>query len=142
MVIKPTALTYGSLDGLLGREVKRPTSDIPKMEQNVEPQGSKARGILGRAAFGVDWQEVMSNWDAESELEYVGILDMCSGLPLALEIAGSGVYADYEDIQDGEGRKDPSFAVKNYWEGVKMSSLKYLRGANRDYHRDGLKLLG
>ena len=77
MVTKPCA----SLNDLLVREVKRPRIDTYKMEQNVrpptyvfkphsgiltfgssspesfecfEPQWSKAREILGRAAFGDD----------------------------------------------------------------------------------------
>ena len=62
---------------------------------------------------------------------------MCAGLPLALGIAGSGVHADYEDSGDTEGRKDASLAVKEYWKGLKKGSLKYLRGANIDYHRKG-----
>ena len=75
----------------------------------IEAQGSKAREILGRAAFGGDWHQITSNWNAESE--YVGILSVYAGLPLALGIAGRGLYAHYEDSRDGERRKDASFAV-------------------------------
>ena len=78
-----------------------------------------------------------SNWNAE--LEYVGILGVCAGLPLALGIAGSGVNVDYEDTKDEQARKNASFGVKNYWVGLKEGSAKILRGANSDYHRDGLK---
>ena len=55
----------------------------------AEPQGPIAREIPGTAAFGVDWQQIMPGWEAESE--YVQILTVCAGLPLALGIAGSGV---------------------------------------------------
>ena len=64
---------------------------------------------------------------------------MCAGLPLALGIAGSRVNLDYEDSGDREGKKDASFAVKTYWDGLSKGSLKHLRGATTDYHRDGLK---
>ena len=54
------------------------------------------------------------------------ILEVRGGLLLALGIAGSGVCVDYEDSQDGEGRKDTSFAVRNYSDGLKKSSMKQI----------------
>ena len=78
----------------------------------VEPEGQRARKILGKAAFADNYEEVISN--LEAELEYVEILKVCAGLPLALGIAGSGLREDYADSRKGEGRKDPSFAVRNY----------------------------
>ena len=65
----------------------------------VEAQMAKAKEILGRATFGVDWQTIISNWNAESKS--VAILDMCTGLLLALGMAGSGVNMDNEDTKDG-----------------------------------------
>ena len=65
----------------------------------VEAQIAKAKEILGRAKFGVDWQTMISNWNAESKC--VAILDVCAGLPLAFEMAGSGVNMDNEDTKDG-----------------------------------------
>ena len=127
----------GLLISTRDRTIALAVSSSPVSFECVEPQGSKAREILGRTAFGVDWQDIVSNWDAESD--YEEILDVCAGLPLALGIAGSGVHADYEDSRDGEGRKDSSFAVKNYRVGLKEGSVKTLAGANVDYHRDGLK---
>ena len=59
---------------------------------------------------------------------------MCAVLQLALGIEGKGVYEDYED-----GRKDPSFAVRNYCYGLKKGRFAHLRGANINYRRDGLK---
>ena len=79
----------------------------------------------------------MAGWEAESE--YVEILTVCAGLPLALGIAGRGVNEEYEDSGDGEGRKDASFAVKTYRDGLSKGGVKHLRVANTDYHRDGLK---
>ena len=101
-------------------------------------EGSRARKILGKAAFGDNYEEIVSNLDPESK--YVEILKVCAGLPLALEIAGSGVHEDYLDSRnEDDGRNDPSFAVRNYWKGLKQGSLEHLQEANIDYHRDGLK---
>ena len=127
----------GLLISTRDRMIARAVSSSPVSFECVEPQGSKAREVLIRAAFGADWQEIISDWDAE--LEYVQILTVYARLPLALGIAGSGVHADYEDCRDGEGRKDASFAIKNYRAGLKEGSLKILQEANADYHRDGLK---
>ena len=55
----------------------------------AEPQGPRARKILGKTPFGGNCEKIMSSWDAE--LEYVGILKVCFGLPLDLGIAGSDV---------------------------------------------------
>ena len=46
---------------------------------------------------------------------------------------------DYEDSGDGKGEKYASSTVKTYWDGSSKGSLKHLRGATTDYHRDGLK---
>ena len=48
------------------------------------------------------------------------ILDVCAGLPLELEIAGRGANVDY---QEGE---NASFAVQNYWDGLKEGILEHL----------------
>ena len=106
-------------------------SSSPVSFDCAEPQGSKAREILGRAAFGDDWRQITSNWNAE--LEYVEILKVCAGLPLALGIAGSCVKSDYEDS------KDASFSVKNYWRRLDRGGLNQLQGVNFEYHVDGLK---
>ena len=112
-------------------------SSSPVSFEYAKPQGSKAREILGKTAFDDGWREIISHSNAESE--YVEILNVCAGLPLALGIAGSGVNLDYQDSGDGEGKKDASFTVKTYWEGLSKGSLKHLRRATTDYHRDGLK---
>ena len=100
-------------------------------------EGSRARKILDKAAFGDNYEIIVSNLDAESD--YVEILKVCAGLPLALGIAGGGVHEDYLDSGNEDGRNDPSFAVRNYWKGLKQGSLEHLQEANIDYHRDGLK---
>ena len=46
---------------------------------------------------------------------------------------------EYEDTKDEQYEKDTSLVVKNYWDGLKKDSLKYLRETNIYYHRDGLK---
>ena len=61
------------------------------------------------------------------------IWDVCAGLPLAIGIAGRGVNVDYE-----EG-KNASFAVQNYWDGLKEGGLEHLQEANLEYHAGGLK---
>ena len=127
----------GLLISTRDRMIARAVSSSPVSFECVEPQGSKAKEILGRAAFGVDWEQITSNMVAE--LEYAGILQVCAGLPLALGIAGSGVNVDYEDSKDERDRKNASFAVKNYWVGLKEGSVKTLGGANAEYHADGLK---
>ena len=38
-----------------------------------------------------------------------------------------------------EGKKGASFPVETYWDELSNGSVKTLRGANTDYHRDGLK---
>ena len=121
--------------------ISQAVSSSPVNFECVEPLGPKAREILGRAAFGVGWEQIISNWDAKSELEYVGILKACAGLPLALGIAGSGVRANYVESEDGEGRKDASLAVKDYMFGLKDGTVKTLGGTNAYYHRDGLKYM-
>ena len=103
----------------------------------VEPEGSRARKILDKAECGDNYEEMISNLDTESE--YVEILEVCAGLPLALGIAGSGLHEEYADSRNRDGRKDPSFAVGNYWKGLKRGSMEYLQYANIDYHRDGQK---
>ena len=127
----------GLLISTRDRMIAHAVSSSPVSFECVEPQGSRAREILGRAAFGVDWQQITSNWNAESE--YVEILTVCAGLPLALGIAGSGLNVDYEDSRNRKGRKNPSFAVRNYWYGLKRGSLKHLRATKTSYHTDGLK---
>ena len=119
------------------RMIARAVSSSPVSFECVEPQGSKAKEIMGRVAFRDDWQQIISNWNAE--VEYAEILQVCAGLPLALGIAGSGVDVDYEDSKNEQDRKDASFAVKNYWGGLKKGSVKNLGGVIADYHRDGLK---
>ena len=86
----------------------------------VEMQGSKAREILVKAAFGHNCEEIISNWDAESQ--YVKIVKLCAGLPLALGITGSGIKVEYEDS------KDASFSVKSYCSGLVSGRLTQLQG--------------
>ena len=121
----------GLLISTRDRTIAQAVSSSPVNFECVEPQGRKAREILGTAAFGPDWQQAVSDWDGGSE--YVGILNVCAGLPLALGIAGSGVKEDYVDSRNA------SFAVKNYWGGLMKGGLKHLQGANVEYHADGLK---
>ena len=78
-------------------------------------------------------------WEAESE--YVEILTVCAGLPLALLIAGSDMNKDHKDSGDGEGKKDAYFAVKTYWNKLKKGTLKYFLGANAYYHKDCRKYI-
>ena len=114
------------------KKIARAMSSSPVSFECVEAQGPKAREILGRAAFGDDWQQIISDWDEKSESECVGILEVCAGLPLAHGIAGSSVHVDYEDSGNGEERKDGSFAVMNYWDGLKEGGVEHLREANID----------
>ena len=103
----------------------------------VQQEGWRARNILGKVAFGDNCEEIISNLGAESE--YVEILKVCSGLQLALGIAGSGLREYYGDSRDENGREDPSFTVRNYWKGLKIGRLDHLEGENIYYHRNGLK---
>ena len=119
------------------RTIALAVSSSPVSFECVESRESRAREILGKAAFGGNWQQTKSNWNAESE--YVEILDVCAGLPFALGIAVRGLHIDYEGSRDGEGRKDPSFAVRNYSGWLKKNSLWYVQRANPAYHRGGLK---
>ena len=121
----------GLLISTRDRTIAKAVSSSPVSFECVDPEGSKAKEILGRAAFGDNWQKIMLGWNAESE--YVEILKVCAGLPLALGIAGSGVNADYEDS------KDASFSVKNYWSRLDKDVLNQLQNANIEYHSDGLK---
>ena len=127
----------GLLISTRDRTIALEVSSSPVSFECVEPQGPKAREIMGKAAFGDDWQEMTSNWDAE--LEYVEILKVCAGLPLALGIAGRGVCVDYADSGDGEGRRNPTFAVRNYCDGLNNGNLEHMQRTKIDYHRDGLK---
>ena len=43
------------------------------------------------------------------------------------------------DNRNREGKKDPPLAARNYWDELPEGSLKTLRAANTDYHRDDLK---
>ena len=113
------------------RKIAKAVSSSPVSFECVDALGSEAREILGRAAFGDDWQELMPDWDAESE--YAEILKVYAGLPLASGIAGSGVNAEYEDS------KDASFSVKNYSKGLMSGALNQLQAANIEYHAGGLK---
>ena len=97
----------------------------------VEPQEWKAREILGRRAFCPSWQQITGGWAVE--LEYVEILKVCAGLPLALEIVGNCVKLVHLDS------KDPSFSVVNYWRRLVSSGLDQLQSANAEYHTGGLK---
>ena len=128
-----SGLLISTRDHTIAREV----SSSPVSFECGDPGGPSCRDILGRAAFGVDWKQIMSGWEAESQ--YVEILTVCAGLPLALGIERGGVNVDNEDSGDGEGRKDAPLAVKTYLDGLSKGSVKHLRGANADYHRDGLK---
>ena len=118
----------GLLISTRDRTIARAVSGSPVTFECVEPEGSRARKILGKAAFGGNCEEIISNWDAESE--YVEILKVCAGLPLALGIAVKDVNGEYEDTKDERDEKDASLALKNYWGGLKKGSLKYLRGAD------------
>ena len=62
-----------------------------------EPQWSRAREILGKAAFA----KVTPDYEAESK--YAQISTVSAGLPLALGIAGRGESVDYEYSGYGEG---------------------------------------
>ena len=104
------------------RTIVRQASKPPVSFECVGPRGSKVRKILGVVAFGVDWQQITSNWGAE--LDYVGILDLCVGLPQALVIVGSGVHVYYVGSRNREGRKDSSFAVRRYFYRLKHGSLE------------------
>ena len=97
------------------QNIARAVSSSPVSFECADLQRPRAREIPGMAAFGVDWQKVMPDWEAESE--YAQTLTVCAGLPLALGIAGRGVCVcvDYEDSGDGEGNKEASHAVKIYW---------------------------
>ena len=110
--------------------IARAVSSSPMSFEFVEPKGPRARKILCKTAFGDNWEEITSNWNAESE--FAGLLDVCAGLPLALGIAGSGVNEEYEETKDEQYRKDASLAVKNYWDGLKKGSLNNLRRSNID----------
>ena len=56
----------------------------------------------------------------------------------AVRIVESGRNENYEDAIDEQARKDSSFADKNYRVALKEGSVKHFRGANVDYHMDGL----
>ena len=62
----------GLLISTRDRTIARAVSGSPVTFECVEPEGSRARKILGKAAFGGNCEEIISNWDAESE--YVEIL--------------------------------------------------------------------
>ena len=113
------------------RAIAQAVASLPVSFEALEPHGSKAKEILGTAAFGREWEQVTCDWEAESE--YKQILGVCAGLPLALGIAGRGVKIDFEDSED------PPFAVQNYWKGLQEGGLDHLQGMNAEYHADGLK---
>ena len=123
----------GLLISTRDRTIARAVASSPVSFKCLQPCGPKAKEILSKAAFGLDWQQIIHGWGAE--LEYTGILGVCAGLPLALGIAGRGVNVDYEDCGDA------SFAVRNYWDGLQEGGLEHLQGTNSDYHEDGLKYI-
>ena len=125
------ALKSGFLISTRDRTIPHAVSVSPVSSDCVEPEGPRARKILGKAAFGDNYEEIISNWDAEPE--YVEILKICAGLPLAFGIAGSGVKFDWEDS------KDASFSVKTYCSGLMSGALNQLQGANAEHRVDGLK---
>ena len=120
----------GLLISTRDRMIAHAVSSSPVNFECVEPRGSRARKILGKAASRDNCEEIISYWDAESE--YVEIPKVCAGLPLALGIAGSGLKLDYEDS------KYASFSVKNYCSGV-SGVLNQLQGVNAEYQAGGLK---
>ena len=77
-----SGLLISKRDGKIAEAV----SGSPVSFECLKAQGSKVREIQGRAAFGDDWQKIISSRDAEPE--YVGIVDVRVELPLALSIAG------------------------------------------------------
>ena len=105
----------GLLISTRDRTIAHAVSNSPVSFECVEVQGPRARKILGKAAFGDNCEKTISNWDAESE--FVEILRVCAGLPLALGIAGSSVKLDYEDSEDA------SFSVKKYCSGLVSGGL-------------------
>ena len=121
----------GLLISTRDRTIANAVSSSPVSFECAQPEGPRARKILGKSAFGDSCEEIISNWNAESE--YVEILRVCAGLPLALGIAGSGVKLNYLDS------KDASFSVVKYWRRLKRGGLNQLKGANAEYHASGLK---
>ena len=49
----------GLLIPTLDRTIAREILSSPVSSECADPQGPSARDILGRAAFGVDWQQIM-----------------------------------------------------------------------------------
>jgi len=114
------------------RYIASKIAESPVNFEALEARGKKAREILGKTAFGADWQPASDSAGYEEELK--GILEFCAGLALALGIAGSGIRSAYRDS------RNEAAAVRKYWDGLQRKGLLQMRGRPKlDYHKDGLK---